>query len=350
VDENFLNAFTTYDAVDTEFTYEASLNGNVLAIDENDIMLIPAGRQAVQVVAIDAAGNRSEPVEMVAIVYPQVRFEQAASIIGENSTTNIKVSLTGDAPDYPVVVNFAINERSEVNQADLDAGFDIEAQHQVIIEAGDGEALNREGLIKIGIIDDNESENDELLFIDLVSAKLESEADDAIESLFEIDETNMQHELTVTYQNLAPVVNLKLEQNGIEVANVQQDAGMVSITAIVQDGNGNDVHTLTWDLNNLGLNAPLGNILNFSPASLPVSTYEISVIATDNGVGQLSDDAVIQFDVVAPPEEPVDGDSKETEEPKSSGGSGGGGVSLWLMLLLFALVNGVGVRRANTFS
>jgi hypothetical protein len=352
VDDNFLNAFTTVDAVDTEFTYEASLNGNVLAIDENDIMLIPAGRQAVQVVAIDAAGNRSEPVEMVAIVYPQVRFEQATSIIGENSTTNIKVSLTGDAPDYPVVINFAINELSYVNQADLDAGFDITAQHQVIIEAGDAEALNRDGLIEINIIEDNESENDELLIVDLLSAKLESETDDEIESLFVIDETNMQHELTVTYQNLAPVVNLKLEQNGIEVANVQQDAGMVSITAIVQDGNGNDVHTLTWDLNNLGLNAPLGNILNFSPASLPVSTYEISVIATDNGVGQLSDDAVIRFDVVAAPEveEPVDGDPKETEEPKSSGGSGGGAVSLWLMLLLFGLVSGVGVKRAKTFS
>jgi hypothetical protein len=352
VDDNFLNAFTTYDAVDTEFTYEASLNGNVLAIDENNIMLIPAGRQAVQVVAIDTAGNRSEPVEMIAIVYPQVRFEQATSIIGENSTTNIKVSLTGDAPDYPVVINFAINELSYVNQADLDAGFDITAQHQVIIEAGDAETLNRDGLIEIGIIEDNESENDELLFIDLLSAKLESEADDAIESLFVIDETNKQHELTVTYQNIAPVVNLKLEQNGIEVANVQQDAGMVSITAIVQDGNGNDVHSLTWDLNNLGLNAPLGNTLNFSPASLPVSTYEISVIATDNGVGQLSDDAVIRFDVVAAPvivppevEEPVDGDPKETEEPKSSGGSGGGAVSLWLMLLLCGLVSGVRKRH-----
>jgi hypothetical protein len=346
VDDNFLNAFTTYDAVDTAFTYEASLNGNVLAIDENNIMLIPAGRQAVQVVAIDTSGNRSEPVEMVAIVYPQVRFEQATSIIGENSTTNIKVSLTGDAPEYPVVIHFAINELGDVTQADIDAGFDITAQHQVTIEAGDAEALNRDGFILIPIVDDNESENDELLIIDLVSAKLESETDDDIESLFVIQKDHKQHALTVTYQNLAPIVNLKLEQNGIEVENVQQDGGLVSITATVQDGNGNDTHTFTWDLNSLGLSAPLGNRLEFDPANLTANSYAINVTVTDSGVGQLTDQAVIRFNVIAPPVvvPPDVIDPKEADDT-SSGGGGGGATSLWLMLLMLGLASGVRVRR-----
>ena len=343
VDDNFLSYFTTTDAVDTEFTYEASLNGSVLAIDENGIMLIPAGRQAIQVVAIDTSGNRSDAVELIAIVYPQVRFEQATSIIGENIVAEIKVSLTGDAPEYPVVVNFSVNESSDVQQADLESEFDITAEHQVIIAAGDAETLNRDGFIMIPIIEDSESENDELLIIDLMSVKLERESDEEIESLFIIDDESQQHELTVTYQNLAPVVSLKLEQNGIEVVSVQQDGGAVSVTATVQDGNGSDEHTFTWDLNNLDLSVPLGNTLNFDPANLPATSYEISVLVTDNGIGQLADNAEIKFEVVAAridDTEPHNGD--EITQPAS-----GGALSLWFVFLLFGLMGGMrlGSRR-----
>jgi hypothetical protein len=352
VDDILLSYFTTRDAVDTVFTYEASLNGSVLDIDENNIMLIPAGRQAIQVVAIDTSGNRSEPAELVAVVYPQVRFDQTTSIIGENSLTKIKVSLTGDAPEYPVVVTFAVNESSEVNQADLAADFDITAQHQVTIEAGDGETLNRETLISIAIIEDDESENNELLIIDLVSAKLESETDDEIDSLFVIDDVHQQHTLTVTYQNLAPVVQLKLEQNGIEVANVQQDGGLVSITAIVQDGNGNDNHMLTWDINSLGLNAPLGSRLSFDPINLPANTYTIKVTAADDGIGQLSDDILLTFDVIPEViESEVEGpEGRETDGADAASGSGGGSGAMawWMMLLVLGLASGASVNsRGN---
>jgi len=342
VDETFLNHFQTVDAVDTVFTYEGSLDGEVLAIDENNIMLIPAGHQAIQLVAIDTSGNRSEPYELVVNVYPRVRFEQSTSITGEHSTTNIKVQLTGDSPEYPVVVNFNVSQLSDVDQNDLDDSFDIEAQHQVIIEAGEAEALNRDGFIEILIIEDNESENDELLVVDLLSAQLASESEGEIESLFAIDETNQQHELTVTYQNLAPTVQLKLKQDGVEVANVTQGGGQVSIMALIQDGNGMDTHTITWDLNDIGLNAPLGEMLSFNPDNIPAGSYSISVEVVDSGIGNLTDTATIEFNIVEPVVQP------DNREGESSGG--GGSLPLWFIVLMFmSLLTRQQANRQKTY-
>jgi len=339
VDENFFMDFSAIDARDTTFTYEASLNGSPLSADENDIMLIPAGRNEIQWTAIDASGNRSEPVEQIINVYPQVRFDKSTSIIGEASFTEIKVRLTGDSPSYPVVVTFEINDTSDADQDDLSVDFDITTQHQVIIESGDTESLNREAFINIPIIEDNESENDERLILDLVSAKLQSESDDDIESLFTVNEDNQQHELTITYQNLAPTVQFKLEQNGLEVANVQQDGGMVTLTAVVQDGNGNDVHSFIWDIDSLGLNAPLGSRISFDPINLAEGTYDISVTATDNGIGQLSDDALLSLEIIAPVQESRDGEST------GSGGSGGGSINWWFMIVILGLISGLRAKR-----
>ncbi len=339
VDENFFMAFSAIDARDTVFTYEASLDGSPLSADENDIMLIPAGRNGIQWIAIDGSGNRSEPVEQVINVYPQVRFDKSTSIIGEASFTEIKVRLTGDSPSYPVVVTFEINDTSDADQDDFSVDFDITTQHQVIIEAGDAESLNREAFINIPIIEDNESENDERLILDLVTAKLQSESDDDIESLFTVNEDNQQHELTITYQNLAPTVQFRLEQSGLEVANIQQDGGMVTLTAVVQDGNGNDVHSFIWDIDSLGLNAPLGISISFDPINLAEGTYDISVTATDNGIGQLSDDALLSLEIIAPVQESRDGEST------GSGGSGGGSINWWFMLVILGLISGLRAKR-----
>jgi hypothetical protein len=339
VDDNFFMDFSATDARDTTFTYEASLNGSPLSADENDIMLIPAGRNEIQWVAMDTSGNRSEPVEQIINVYPQVRFDKSTSIIGEASFTIIKVRLTGDSPAYPVVVTFEINDISDADQDDLNGSFDITAQHQVIIEAGDAESLNREAFINIPIIEDNESENNERLILDLGSAKLQSESDDDIESLFTVNEDNQQHELTITYQNLAPTVQFKLEQNGLEVANIQQDGGMVTLTAVVQDGNGNDVHSFIWDIDSLGVNAPLGSSISFDPINLTGGTYDISVIATDNGIGQLSDDALLSLEIIATVQESRDGEST------GSGGSGGGSINWWFMLVILGLISGLRAKR-----
>jgi hypothetical protein len=341
VDDVFFADFLAIDAVDSEFTYEASIDGSVLSVDASEIMLIPAGRQTIQWVAIDSSGNRSNSVNQIIDVYPQVRFDEIASITGEPSVTAIQVSLTGDSPEYPVVVVYEVNGLSDLNQDDIDAGFDITTQHQVIIEAGEAETLNRDALIELSILDDQSAENDEQLILDLISAELEVES-----GLFVIH-SDAQHTLTVTENNLAPTVQLTLEQGGVEVDSVQQNGGVVTITAVVTDGNGNDTHSLNWSLESLGLSDTLESIVSFDPENVDDGTYVITVTATDDGVGLLSGEAELTFDIVA---EQIDSSPGiENGSGSSSGGSSSGGsMTWWIMLLMFGFIANARVRRFNT--
>jgi hypothetical protein len=331
-DASFFNLFYAIDVVDTVFVIEGSINDEVLSIDENDMMLIPAGMQTIEWVAIDTSGNRSKPMDQVMNVYPSIRFDKATSITGEPSSVGIKVSLTGESPVYPVTVTLEVNQISDTDQADFNGSFDIGATQQIMINAGDGDTFNRDAYLYISVLDDRETENDELLIVDLLSVVSGGEAGD----LFTVDTNNQQHALTITGQNLMPTVEFKLEQGGVEVESVEQHRGLVTLTAMVQDGNDYDSHTYTWDLGSLELITPIGNVLIFDPSSVDASTYSVTVTVTDDGVGQLEGNDSIDFEVVGtleregPEINPVDAAAP-------SGGSGGGTAPWFMLMLMFAL-------------
>ena len=328
IDDDYMLAFVATDMVDSDLRFEASLNGNVLSKDDNDQVLLPAGNLNIIWVAIDDAGNRSNSLTQNVKVYPRVSFTLVESIIGEASDALIEVKLSGESPVYPVTIELEIDALSEIDQNDLSDSFDISAKHHVIIEQGDDEnAPNLSGSLVIPVVDDGVNENDELLVVNLNGVIV---AEDE-ENFYLVDETLNQHTLTITYQNLAPVIQLLMEQAGVEVANVKQDGGDVTVTALITDGNGNDTHTFAWDLNSLGLSVPLGNVLTFSPANLAVGEYALSVEATDDGINPLSGSAVLNVNVTAPR-------ATEPDDDAASAGSSGGG-SLWWALLLLAGVS-----------
>ena len=328
IDDDYMLAFVATDMVDSDLRFEASLNGNVLSKDDNDQVLLPAGNLNIIWVAIDDAGNRSNSLTQNVKVYPRVSFTLVESIIGEASDALIEVKLSGESPVYPVTIELEIDALSEIDQNDLSDSFDISAKHHVIIEQGDDEnAPNLSGSLVIPVVDDGVNENDELLVVNLNGVIV---AEDE-ENFYLVDETLNQHTLTITYQNLAPVIQLLMEQAGVEVANVKQDGGDVTVTALITDGNGNDTHTFAWDLNSLGLSVPLGNVLTFSPANLAVGEYALSVEATDDGINPLSGSAVLNVNVTAPR-------ATEPDDDAASAGSSGGG-SLWWPLLLLAGVS-----------
>ena len=334
-------ALSAIDVVDdsAELIFKAYLNDTELVRDDDGQATLPSGLQVIRWVAVDTSGNESEPLEQSVYVYPQVRFVTSEAIIGEASTAEIMVELSGDSPEYPVMVDVLINaEASSVDQADVGAEFDISSVHTLTIEAGDDEQLlNRQVSLFIPIIEDDLSEDDELLVIDLVSVTEVFEGFD----VFIIDEAQQTHTLTVTYQNLAPTVQLLIQQGGVEVGNVKQDGGDVTITALITDGNGTDTHTLAWDLNALNLNAPLGQELQFSPTGLSAGDYALSLIVTDSGINPEPVTAsisivVVEAVVVTPVEEeaaPAD-ESSDT----SSGGSSGGGAMFWLLMLMSTML------------
>lgn len=330
LDNAFFTQFIATDAVDDNLYFEASLNGQLLTLDENNQLLLPAGDLNIVWTAIDDAGNRSNSMIQNVKVYPRVRFVEDTSIIGESSNALIQVELTGTSPDYPVVIELSFDELSDINQDDLSPEFDISRIHQITIEQGDAENPNTAAQLSVPVINDGQAENNERLLVNLEGVVIDEIEE---ENFYVIDENHSQHTLTVTYENLAPTLQIKMEQGGKEVANITQDAGDVTITAIVTDGNGDDVHTFRWDLNSLGLNAPIGHVLSFNPANIPEGTHSLTITVTDNGINSLAARANLEFDIIAPIES-SDGRSNEDDSASDNSSSGGGALQLWLLLLL----------------
>jgi hypothetical protein len=320
--------------LDASLSFKAYFNNAELVRDNEGQVTLSSGLQVIDWVAVDQAGNESEPLTQQLFIYPQVRFNSASSITGEASNAEIIIELSGDSPEYPVIIEVSIDaEASSIDQADLAAEFDISSVHTVSIEQGnDAELLNKQVSLLVPVKEDNESENDELLVIELNSVMAASEGD----ATFLMDENKKVHELTVTYQNLAPTVQLLIQQAGVEVSDIKQEGGDVTITAIIKDGNGHDEHSLIWDLNALGLNAPLGHELTFNPAGLSEGVYELSVSVTDNNpVNPLSASIEVSIQLLVPVVvPPVDAGPGSADS--SSGGSSGGGAMFWLLIFMSA--------------
>ena len=325
MDSDFMMAFEASDIVSTALIIQGTLNGKVLILDADNQVLLPAGNLDISWVAIDDAGNVSNSMIQNVKVYPQVHFTLVESVIGEATEALIEVELSGESPIYPVKIELEVDALSDVDQNDLSGSFDIVAKQFVIIEKGDDENVtNTLGTLMIPVIDDGVSENDEQLIVNLNGVVL----DENEENFFTVDDAKKQHVLTVTDRNLAPIVHLLLEQNGIEVSSVEQGGGDVTVTAIITDANGKDTHTLVWDLNSLGLNVPHGNVLTFSPVNLVAGEYLIRIKVTDDGISSLSDSAELSLQVIGT------GSNEDGSSNSKSGGSSGGGVLLWILVLL----------------
>ena len=331
-DEVFFTQFSAFDVVDAyNLTFEATLNGDALEINEEGIIHLPSGRLDVLWRAKDSSGNYSNTLTQVINVYPRVSFEIVESITGDNSTAEVVVNLSGETPTYPVnIIVLANSEASTVDQDDFDLAFDMNAVHRIIIEEStDPEVINLQGRLSIPVSTNDGSEYDEVFVLDLVGTLTEGDEN----NFYTTDETKKQHALTISYQNIAPELVLIMTQGGAEVSNVQQEGGEVTITAVVSDANNSDEHTLEWDFHDLGLNAPIGRVLIFNPSEVPEGEYSISVTATDSGENNLSCDSELNLMIVLPVEEPG----------STSNGSSGGGL-LWFTGLLAGFL----IRRRRT--
>ncbi len=322
-----LNAYDVVDGYDLDF--EARLKGELIGPDDEGCVNLPAGRLEIEWVAIDAAGNYSNPLIQVIKIYPQIRFEFASSVIGDNSIANIIVELSGESPEYPVVIDLQVNlglSSEELNQYDFDSAFDIYATHQIVIERGEGpDVANTYTRLVVPVSVNNANEYDEALVIDLLGVVVDEDK----ENLYVIGEQNTRYILTLAYLNIAPQVQLLIEQAGQEITHARQDGGPVTITVLVVDGNDIDEHVLEWDLNELGIASPTGRVLTFDPALLSEGSYKINVKATDTGVDNLSGSSEVQLKVVLSESEAVDSDLL---------GMG----SLWWLTVLLA---GAAIRR-----
>lgn len=323
MDSKFMENFVATDALSPELIFRATLDGELLVPDEDNKVFLPAGNLDIHWVAIDDAGRVSNTLIQNVKVYPQVRFKFSEGITGKPSNALIEVELSGDSPDYPVIIELEIDALSDIDQGDLSDSFNISSPHYVEIEKSNNESEPyNSGILVVPLNDMGASGSDELLLLNIKSVMaVESES-----FLFSIESDSRQYRLTVTERNLYPLVRLQLEQGGGVVDSVQSNGGEVKVTALISDANGNDTHTVDWNLNSLNITAPLGNILTFSPVDLDSGNYSLSILVTDDGIDPKSSSAELSFDLIKPVL--VDNKQKTTS----------GGDLQWIFLLLMGII------------
>ena len=160
--------------------------------------------------ATDAAGNRAEASQIIAII-PQVFISRNQHVVEGNSVI-VGIKLGGESPYYPVLIAYEVGGTADATDHTLTNG-------QITINQG----LN--GEIHYTVNGDQLPEGDESVEITLVSA------DHAV-----LVERVMQTTL-IREENLPPRVSITLEQDGEVRRQIFPDGGLVQVTANANDPN-----------------------------------------------------------------------------------------------------------------
>ncbi|WNC72519.1 Ig-like domain-containing protein [Thalassotalea psychrophila] len=249
---------------------------NVIAFDVVDGELsaelvgeakIVSGRHEVELSAADLSGNGVTTM-LIVDVLPQ------ASVIGKSnieagSSYNIEVTLSGEAPSYPVDVLYNISLNDEV----YDEGW-------VTISSGTRGGIAIDLAVDLSLTDN--------VFINLEAANNAFIAEAS------------QTQLVVIEDNVAPMLDVVLRQNNERVSVIDPDNGVVTLTARVGDVNQGDIHDITWLVMDDAFTdqALDGDILTFDiePSTLEEGVYSIEVTAIENNtLDALSVSQSIQF-------------------------------------------------------
>lgn len=253
----------------TNISASDNIDGNVSVANQGKTHLLP-GRHLINWLAEDSAGNRTIATQTIKI-NPQVMLSKA-QIISEDQLVSVRITLSGNAPAYPVLIPYSISGTVDVADYALSNESNVteqssELEGTIIIEEGD------QAEILLQIIGDQVSENDEQLIITL------SNPTNAVLG------ANTQHQITISEANISPNVTLRAEQNGLPVTTVISTNGSVTISAVVTDHNSADTHTFDWSRSDNSLSDSDSNpmTLTFNPSGLGKGVYIAAVSVTDDG-------------------------------------------------------------------
>ncbi|WP_043886925.1 Ig-like domain-containing protein [Vibrio sp. 16] len=242
--------------------------GNALPVSliDSDSFFEP-GLHTVYWRATDAEGNEGRDSQLVT-VNPLITIGKD-DITTEGSTHRVGVYLNGEAPSYPVSVDYTVSGSADASDHSLTNG-------QVVISHG------TEGYIEFAVNDDSVNEGIETLVISLVdSMNLGSKS---------------SYTLTISESNIAPEVSVSVSQNDQTRSIIENSDQVVTVTTTVTDANQGDSHSYRW----INDNAQLANISNdatqfvFSPESLEAGIYRIQVEVTDSASAVVTRDVYIE--------------------------------------------------------
>ncbi|WP_198555742.1 immunoglobulin-like domain-containing protein [Colwellia sp. 75C3] len=245
---------------------EVSAESNNVAIDLVDgellatpmgVTVLQSGHHEIELTADDLSGNRANTTLMVDIL-PEVSIS-AQRNVEAGGTYHVPFNLSGAAPSYPVDVLYRVSLNNEVydeESASIDIG--TEGEFTITLDA-------------------------ELTSADVVSINVESSTNAFV------GEAN-HTQLIVIDNNVAPLLDVELNQNGESVSVVDPDNGTVTITATVLDVNQKDTHALTWGVEESAFfdEASDNNILTFeiNPENLAEAIYAVVITAAENNTAE----------------------------------------------------------------
>jgi subtilisin-like proprotein convertase family protein len=228
--------------------------------------------------AKDSLGNQSQATQLLSVV-PLVNLGLPFSV-GEDGDYEVSVSLSGNAAEYPVIIPVQLSGTAiEIDDftTDLDVSLTI----------SEGRSAN----MTISIVQDEVAESDETIIVTLLDTFVACVDCDVVSLSNAVVGSASTIEIIISETNLPPMLELRVSQADIVGPMITRDGGLVTIAAIVKDGNDSDSHTLDWgaalsDLPNAATDT-LGN-LTFDPGALDLGTLSVSGMVSDNGNPQLS--------------------------------------------------------------
>ncbi len=234
--------------------------------------------------------NGTNPVELD--VKPRVDLPMD-HYIGEGSVAVLDVFLSGDSPVYPVIIEIEV-EGTGTAQQDVD--YQLETQTLVINEG-------RKGSFKLTVFDDGFAEGWETISLSL------SSLDHVVLGV------QNKINLTIVEENIAPATDLYVKQGERVSRIVASNQGLSTIHADINDVNGSDTHTLTWNFaDELGVIQVDTDTksASFDPSTVETGVYLVEVTVTDNGSPQLS--TTTQIDVKIVPKAKPDNEMRDDDD------------------------------------
>ncbi|WP_108944586.1 beta strand repeat-containing protein [Shewanella halifaxensis] len=234
------------------------VDGEVKAMVNSTDEGVVSGRHLVELEAKDNAGN-SALTSIVVDILPELSVATQLDIeAGQNYA--IDVLMSGDAAIYPVQISYSLVINGYVD-------------NQLVASIEEGQS----GLLLVDIADTLSS-------TDVVEVHLDNSVNAFIDDASVIT-------LQVKEDNVAPSINLSIEQSGANVAVVDLTEDIVTVNANLFDINNADNHDIIWLVNNaqiVDIEADADSFtFQFDPSLLEEGVYQIGATVAETNTDEL---------------------------------------------------------------
>ena len=244
-------------------------DGVVSVVADNTGPFVP-GHHEINWSAVDSAGNKASEIQVVDVI-PLAGFAPDQLAV-PGATVTVRVLLNGNAVTYPVNVMYEVHDVSGI------AG----------VVPGE-----------ISILSGTEGSFSFEIPINVPSGSITYKLGDISNAVKGPQKT---HTITIVSENITPVVDLQVSQNGAFTHTVYSDAGTVNIKARVHDVNATDSHSYDWSMTDnvlLVFNQGLNNAeFKLDPSGINPGFYRVALAVTDNGVPSLASQTELWINIV----------------------------------------------------